>query len=337
MALSRKHNVVSLYVCVTLTEMEKTMGYVDAAGVAGGAGGASTASVVSERPSQQTAAVITKGLSKRFAKKEVLRSLSLELPHGQITGLLGPSGCGKTTLVNQIVGLSRPSSGSVVVLGEKPGSSRLRPTLGFMPQSEALYQDLSATENLFFFGALYGIGAKPLGRRAQSLLEALMLADTGHTQVSRFSGGMKRRLSLAIALLHEPKLLVLDEPTVGLDPVLRLELWEEFRRLAGAGTTILVTTHVMDEAASCDVIIMLRDGRAIAQGSPASLIARTGTENLEQAFLALSGAQAADGRAADGVPADGVPADGAPADGVPADGVPASAQAASTKEGDDNA
>jgi ABC-2 type transport system ATP-binding protein len=238
-------------------------------------------------------AIVIRGLSKRFGKKEVLRSLSLELPLRQITGLLGPSGCGKTTLVNQIVGLGHPSCGSVEVLGEKPGSPRLRPTLGFMPQSEALYQDLSATENLFFFGSLYNIPTKLLRQRAQSLLETLKLTDTGRTQVARFSGGMKRRLSLAIALLHEPQLLVLDEPTVGLDPVLRLELWEEFRRLARAGVTILVTTHVMDEATSCDSIIMLRDGRMIAQGSPASLVARTKTENLEQAFLALSAAAGA--------------------------------------------
>jgi ABC-2 type transport system ATP-binding protein len=299
------------------------MGVAGAANAVGAMGVAGVASAVSERPGGQPAAVIINGLSKRFGKKEVLSSLNLELPRGQITGLLGPSGCGKTTLVNQIVGLSRPSAGNVSVFDEKPGSPRLRPTLGFMPQSEALYHDLSATENLFFFGALYGIPARPLRQRAQSLLEALKLTGTGQTLVSRFSGGMKRRLSLAVALLHEPQLLVLDEPTVGLDPVLRLELWAEFRRLAGAGATILVTTHVMDEAASCDVIIMLRDGRAIAQGSPASLIARTGSETLEQAFLALANAQAFDGQAADGQAADGRAADGA--------------RAAGTEEGDNNA
>ncbi|MDR0366314.1 MAG: ABC transporter ATP-binding protein, partial [Bifidobacteriaceae bacterium] len=213
-----------------------------------------SASIESVAPvGADTAAVRVDELSKRFGKKEVLRSLDLELPRQQITGLLGPSGCGKTTLVNQIVGLSRPSSGAVEVLGFKPGSSQLRPQVGFMPQSDALYQDLSATENLQFFGSLYGMAPKALKRRSQTLLEALKLADTGKTLVSRFSGGMKRRLSLAIALLHEPQLLVLDEPTVGLDPVLRLELWAEFRRLVSNGTTILVTTHVMDEAMSCDL------------------------------------------------------------------------------------
>jgi ABC-2 type transport system ATP-binding protein len=268
---------------------------------------------VTDRPA---AAVAIRELSKRFGKKEVLCSLNLELPPRQITGLLGPSGCGKTTLVNQIVGLSRPSSGNATVLGERPGSTRLRPTLGFMPQSEALYQDLNAMENLIFFGALYGIPAKPLRQRAQSLLEAMKLTDTGHTQVARFSGGMKRRLSLAVALLHEPQLLVLDEPTVGLDPVLRLELWAEFRRLVRNGTTILVTTHVMDEATSCDSIIMLRDGQMIAQGSPANLIARTKTENLEQAFLALSAA--ADAQAT-------------------TDAQPATVDTNTTRAGDDNA
>jgi ABC-2 type transport system ATP-binding protein len=243
---------------------------------------------------EHTVAVVAKDLSKRFGKKEVLRSLSLELARGQITGLLGPSGCGKTTLVNQIVGLARPSSGTIDVLGERPGSPRLRQALGFMPQSEALYQDLNARENLLFFGSLYGLSARRSKQRAQTLLETMHLTDTGRMLVSRFSGGMKRRLSLAIALLHEPQFLVLDEPTVGLDPVLRQELWAEFRRLADEGTTIFVTTHVMDEAAGCDSLVLLRAGQMIAQSSPTDLTARTKTENLEQAFLALAITQVAD-------------------------------------------
>jgi ABC-2 type transport system ATP-binding protein len=230
-------------------------------------------------------------LSKRFGRQEVLRDISLLLPHGQITGLLGPSGCGKTTLVNLMVNITRPSSGTVSVLGESPPLKTARMRLGFMPQSEALYNDLTATENLRFFGALFGLRGTSMTAAIERVLNLVHLKDEGRKLVADFSGGMKRRLSLAVALLHQPELLLLDEPTVGLDPVHRLELWEAFRQLADTGTALLITTHVMDEAASCDNIVMMRDGLIIAQDSPAALIERTGTDNLEAAFLIFARAQ----------------------------------------------
>jgi ABC-2 type transport system ATP-binding protein len=215
---------------------------------------------------------------------------------------LGPSGCGKTTLVNQIVGISKPTSGSVQILGKDSDDPRIRTQLGFMSQSEALYNDLSAQENLSFYGTLYGLRSRMLKERIQLVLEMMKLTDDRKKLVVKFSGGMKRRLSLAIALLHEPKLLVLDEPTVGLDPVHRKELWGEFHRLANSGTSLFITTHVMDEASSCDFIFMLRDGQILAQGCPSELITRTGSKNLEDVFLMFAQVQrcAGDGSSSGG-------------------------------------
>lgn len=233
------------------------------------------------------ATVSLAGIRKSFGKQEVLRGVDLALEAGNITGLLGPSGCGKTTLVNIIVGSSRPNKGTAEVLGEKHPFTKVRKRFGFMPQSEALYLDLSAQENLRFFGTLFGLRTNDLEEAIPRVLTLVRLEDQGRKTVSNFSGGMKRRLSLAIALLHSPDLLVLDEPTVGLDPEHRLELWSAFRTLADKGACLLITTHVMDEAASCDDIVMMRDGTIIAQGSPAALMASAQTQNLEEAFLAF--------------------------------------------------
>lgn len=224
---------------------------------------------------------------KRFGKQEVLKNINLELKAGLVTGLLGPSGCGKTTLVNLIVGSMVATSGKITVL-DKPAPPRaVRSQMGFMPQSEALYHDLTARENLVFFGSLYGLSGKKLEDAIPRVLGLVHLEDQGKKVVSSFSGGMKRRLSLAIALLHQPRLLVLDEPTIGLDPLHRVELWSSFRQLVDAGATLLITTHVMDEAAECDHIIMLHEGGIIAQGSAQQIIEDSHTANLEEAFLAL--------------------------------------------------
>jgi len=205
--------------------------------------------------------------------------------------LLGPSGHGKTTLVNLIVGARVATAGEVTVLGEVAPPRKMKASIGYMPQSEALYEDLTASQNLRFFGALYQMSRSRLDQAIPRVLAAVSLGDElGRKTVAAFSGGMKRRLSLAIALLHSPRLLVLDEPTVGLDPVHRVRLWNYFRTLAEAGSTLLITTHVMDEAAGCDDLIMIHDGRVIARGAPADLVAQTGTGNLEEAFLKFEAA-----------------------------------------------
>jgi len=222
-----------------------------------------------------------------YGKTEVLHDFSLHLPPGQVTGLVGPSGHGKTTLVNVVVGALRAKSGKVTVLGEPAPPRSVKPHIGYMPQSEALYSDLTGQENMSFFGSLYGMNSHEIKQRMPVVLEQVHLPDPGRKVVAEYSGGMRRRLSLAIALLHSPKLLVLDEPTVGLDPVHRVALWATFRELADGGATFLVTTHVMEEAANCDSLVMIWSGRNMGQGSPAELVARSGTADLESAFLAF--------------------------------------------------
>jgi len=227
------------------------------------------------------------GVKKRFGKQEVLCGIDLALHAGNICGLLGPSGCGKTTLVNIIVGMSRANAGTITVLGAKTPFVKVRHKVGFMPQSEALYNDLTGQENLRFFGSIYGLSNKEMDEKIPEVLSLVRLEDQKRKIVADFSGGMKRRLSLAIALLHSPQLLVLDEPTVGLDPEHRLALWQSFRKLANNGSCLLITTHVMDEAASCDTIVMLRNGKIIAHGSPTFLMQESKTDNLEKAFLSF--------------------------------------------------
>jgi len=222
-----------------------------------------------------------------YGKNEVVHNFSLDLPPGQITGLVGPSGHGKTTLVSVVVGALRAKSGTVTVLGEPAPPRRVKSQIGFMPQSEALYMDLTGAENMRFFGALYGMKAAEITKRIPEVLAQVSLEDTGNKVVAEFSGGMQRRLSLAIALLHQPRLLVLDEPTVGLDPVHRVALWASFRELADGGATFLVTTHVMDEAANCDSLVMIWNGRKLTQGSPGDLAKRYDEPDLEHVFLAL--------------------------------------------------
>ena len=220
-------------------------------------------------------------------RKTVLDGIDFEVPRGQIVCLLGPSGCGKTTMVDLIIGNTIPVAGSVTVLGEQAPYPHARKKVGYMPQDEALYDDITAEENLRFFGAMVGLSGAHLSDRMAELLQFAKLEDDRKKLVSHYSGGMKRRLSLAVAMLHEPELLVLDEPTVGLDPAHRRVIWDEFDRLAAEGTTILVTTHIMDEAARCHRIVMLQNGRIIAQGSPTDILTQTGTADLESAFLAL--------------------------------------------------
>lgn len=226
---------------------------------------------------------------RRFGRKEVLHDISLQVREGEIFGLLGPSGSGKTTLVKLIAGIDEASSGEISVLGERMPKLELLSKLGYMAQSDALYGELSALENLQFFAALFGLSGALRKRRIEEVMSLVNLADHMKKPVASYSGGMKRRLSLAISLLHEPAVLILDEPTVGIDPVLRKSIWAELQRLRDNGTTLVVTTHVMDEADKCDRLGMIRDGRLIAVGSSEQLKASVHAATLEEAFLTYGG------------------------------------------------
>ncbi|CAM3325883.1 ABC transporter ATP-binding protein [Nocardioides dubius] len=215
--------------------------------------------------------------------RRVLSELDLTVPTGQVTGLLGPSGCGKSTLLRAIVGVQRITSGTVRVLGAPAGSRELRSRVGYMTQSPSVYADLSVDENLGFFARVLGVGPDAVAR----VRSAVDLDEFGSQVVGRLSGGQRSRVSLAVALLAEPELLVLDEPTVGLDPVLRVSLWALFARLAQGGTTVLVSSHVMDEAERCDRLLLMRDGRLIADDTPAAIKRAAGVGDVESAFLAL--------------------------------------------------
>lgn len=220
-----------------------------------------------------------------YNKETVLKEVNLTIPRGQLFGLLGPSGSGKTTLVKIMIGLLSPTNGTVTIDNNKMPSLKQMQNIGYMAQSDALYSELTAKENLEFFASIYGI---PKKERKQRVIEAARIVNlTDHLKkpLDNYSGGMKRRMSLAVALLHKPSLLILDEPTVGIDPVLRASIWEDLRKLQDQGTTIVITTHVMDEAEKCDSLALLRDGYIIAQGNPSDLKQKSETETLEDAFL----------------------------------------------------
>lgn len=230
-------------------------------------------------------------VSKSFGKHQVLEDINLEIHEGEIFGLLGPSGSGKTTLVKQLTGLGTPTSGECYLFQEKMPALKLINRIGYMAQSDGLYEDLTAKENLQFFSELYGLKGEKQTRRIKEVMELVQLTEDLTKLVTNYSGGMKRRLSLAIAMLHEPEILILDEPTVGIDPVLRQSIWKAFYELKKNGTTIIVTTHVMDEADKCDRLGMIRDGRLIAVGTPAELKEKTNSTTIEEAFLVYGGAQ----------------------------------------------
>ncbi len=232
------------------------------------------------------AAVTVEDLVVDRAGRRVLREVSCRMPAGRVTGLLGPSGSGKTTLLRCLVGVQRVRSGTVTVLGRPAGDATLRTRVGYVTQAPSVYADLSVRDNLRYFAALAGVDDR--AARSEEVLAAVGLADRSGDRVGRLSGGQRARASLACALVGSPALLVLDEPTVGLDPLLRRDLWRLFHDLADGGAAIVVSSHVMDEAARCDGLLLLLDGRLVADDTPDAIRARTRTDDLEEAFLRLA-------------------------------------------------
>ncbi|MEU2258312.1 ABC transporter ATP-binding protein [Nocardia xishanensis] len=229
------------------------------------------------------AAIEVRNLTVRRGKREVLHDISLTIPRGSITGLLGPSGCGKTTLMRSIVGTQIVASGEITALGLPAGAAELRGRIGYVTQSPSIYPDISVRDNVAYYAALYGRDRDD----TDIAIAAVGLLEHAGQRGDELSGGQQTRASLACALVAQPDLLVLDEPTVGLDPVLRVDLWKQFHELAANGTTLLVSSHVMDEAEHCDRLLLMRDGHLLAELSPDELREQTGEQNLEKAFLTL--------------------------------------------------
>jgi ABC-2 type transport system ATP-binding protein len=229
-------------------------------------------------------AVDVENVVKSFGTLKALDNVTLRVRQGEIYGLLGPNGAGKTTLIRSIVGLVAPESGTVTVLGRRMPDLDILGRVGYMTQAAALYADLSVEENLRFFAAISGADSN-----VDEALKLVELDQRRKSVVATLSGGLKQRCSLACALVHRPRLLLLDEPTVGVDPQLRVQFWDHFRDMAAAGTTIVVSSHVMDEAERCQRLGLIRFGKLLGEGSPNELRAAAGTNNLEEAFLKLSG------------------------------------------------
>jgi ABC-2 type transport system ATP-binding protein len=237
-------------------------------------------------------AVEAHGVVQTFGHVRALDGLDLAVKRGEILGLVGPNGAGKTTFIRLIAGLLRPTAGEIVVLGGKPGARGVVERTGYMTQSAALYEDLTVRENLVFFGRLYGLTRTRANANAGRLEELMSLQEKRSALVRELSGGLRQRTNLACAMIHEPELLLLDEPTVGVDPVLRRSLWEHFAELNSRGTTILVTTHVMEEAERCDRVAMIASGRTMAAGTSEELRRRTNAATLEDAYLVFSSQEA---------------------------------------------
>ena len=229
-------------------------------------------------------AVDVDNVVKSFGTMRALDGVTLRVRQGEIYGLLGPNGSGKTTLIRAIVGLVAPDSGTVTVLGRRMPDLNVLSSVGYMTQAAALYPDISVEENLRFFAAISGADSN-----VDEVLKVVELEPRRKSVVATLSGGMRQRCSLACALVHRPRLLLLDEPTVGVDPQLRVQFWEHFRDMAAAGTTILVSSHVMDEAERCQRLGLIRFGKLLGEGTPNEVRAAAGTNNLEEAFLKLSG------------------------------------------------
>jgi ABC-2 type transport system ATP-binding protein len=230
-------------------------------------------------------AIDIRDLSVVIDGQTILSDISCNIMAGRIVGLLGPSGAGKTTLIRTLLGLQRPSAGNVTVIGLAPGAKQTRRQVGYVSQAPSVYMDLSVWENITYFADLLEISESI----ATKVLQDVELQEYRNRAVSDLSGGQRTRVSLAIALLGSPKIMLLDEPTVGLDPVLRQKLWKQFKQLADAGTTLLISSHVMDEADRCDELLFMRNGKLLATGTKHSILAQTNTHSMEEAFIQLAG------------------------------------------------
>lgn len=229
--------------------------------------------------------VEVKEVSKAFKRQQVLKDINLAINENEIFGLIGPSGAGKTTLIRLIIGAINADQGTVRVMDYVIPSLKALEIIGYMPQNDALYSDLSGYDNLMFFGGMYHMNKQEIRKRAKEVLELVELEKEAKKKVINYSGGMKKRLSLAVALLHSPRVLILDEPTVGIDPILRKKIWEEFYELKAQGKTIIVTTHVMDEATKCDRLGLIYNGNIIACDTVGTLLARAKNNSIEELFL----------------------------------------------------
>lgn len=222
---------------------------------------------------------------KSFDKRRVLEDVTIEIEKGKILGLIGPSGAGKSTTIKCLMGMEKLDRGTTKIFDVTMPNRKILAKIGYMGQSDALYESLSGEENLQFFGNLMGLKKKALAAAIQENLALVNLSDAAKIQVQNYSGGMKRRLSLAISLLAKPELLVLDEPTVGIDPSLRVEIWKQLRTIATQGNSIIITTHVMDEAEKCDLVGLIIEGKVFAWGSPAALKKQFKVDTIEEVFL----------------------------------------------------
>jgi len=233
-------------------------------------------------------AVQISNIAVRFGALQAVDDVTLHVDYGEVVTLLGPNGAGKTTLIRSLVGLITVDTGTVTVLGRRLPDRAVLAEIGYMPQSPALYADLTVEENVRFFAAVHGLDRPAAARSTADALEFVDLSPRRRSVVATLSGGMRQRVSLACALVHRPRLLLLDEPTVGVDPQLRAELWRRFTTMSGEGTTIIVSSHVMDEAERCGRLGLVRFGRMLAEGTSAELRRLAGVERLEDAFLMLS-------------------------------------------------
>jgi ABC-2 type transport system ATP-binding protein len=238
-----------------------------------------------EKPGNVSPVVVISELTKQFGRLRAINNLTMTINAGETFGLIGPNGSGKTTLIRMLVGLMRPTGGSIRIMGMHMPNIRIAPHIGYMTQLSALYLDLTARENMQFFCNIYGLRGREQKQRIDEMLERVELADRASDIVGNYSGGMKQRLSLATALVHHPSLALLDEPTVGVDPELRRSFWHYFGQLNQEGITIIVSTHHLDEATRCTRLGLMRSGALLAQDTPQELLRQSGKDNMEDAFL----------------------------------------------------